>query len=145
MKESTSEQVDDEEFRYDGVPPRTAEGALVMLCDTIEAAIRTLSNPSQDEIITFIDDLIQKKIQGGQLVNAPLTLADLRTIRDTCALVLHGVFHERIEYPAAPDRLPPKDRLLAQLQQLRKSAAPPVKLPASPRAPEDSGLETKAD
>ena len=137
VKESINEDmVDDEEFRYDGVPPRTAEGALVMLCDTIEAAIRTLSNPSQQEIMNFIDNLIQKKIQSGQLVNAPLTLQDLNTIRDTCAMVLHGVFHERIEYPAVPDKLPPKDRLIAQLQQLRKSTAPPVKLPASPVAAE---------
>ncbi len=72
VKESINEEmVDDEEFRYDGVPPRTAEGALVMLCDTIEAAIRTLSNPSQQEIMNFIDNLIQKKIESGQLVNAP--------------------------------------------------------------------------
>ncbi len=107
-----------------------------MLCDTIEAAIRTLSNPSQQEIMNFIDNLIQKKIESGQLVNAPLTLQDLNTIRDTCAMVLHGVFHERIEYPAVPDKLPPKDRLIAQLQQLRKSTAPPVKLTASPVAAE---------
>ena len=136
VQESANEQVDDDEFRYDGVPPKTTEGALVMLCDTIEAAIRTLNNPTQDEIVAFIDSLIQKKIQNGQLVNAPLTLANLQTIRDTCAMVLHGVFHERIEYPAAPDKLPPKDRLIAQLQQLRKSSAPPIALPSTPQAAE---------
>lgn len=136
LQEEGGGQISDEEFRYDGVPPRTEEGALVMLCDTIEAAIRSLSSPTQDEIIRFIDGLIQKKIQSGQLVNAPLTLSDLQAIRDTCAMVLHGVFHERIEYPAAPDKLPPKDRLLAQLQQLRKSSALPVRLPASPAPPE---------
>ncbi len=143
VKESANELVDDGEFRYDGVPPRTAEGALVMLCDTIEAAIRTLNNPSQKEIIDFIDSLIQKKIQSGQLVNAPLTLSNLQTISDTCAMVLHGVFHERIEYPAAPDKLPPKDRLLAQLQQLRKSSAASAPLPATPQAPE--GLDTSEE
>ena len=129
VQENANEQVDDEEFRYDGVPPRTAEGALVMLCDTIEAAIRTLSNPSQDEVLSFIDSLIQKKIQSGQMVNAPLTLADLKAIKVTCATVLHGVFHERIEYPAIPDKLSPRDKLLVQLQQLRKSAAAPVRPP----------------
>jgi putative nucleotidyltransferase with HDIG domain len=133
IKENANELVNDEEFRYDGVPPRTAEGALVMLCDTIEAAIRTLNNPSQQEIVDFINSLIQKKIQDGQLVNAPLTLSDLQSISDTCATVLHGVFHERIEYPAIPDKLPPKDRLMAQLQQLRKTSAHSAPLPANPQ------------
>lgn len=133
VQESANEQLDKSEFSYTGVPPQTAEGALVMLCDTIEAAIRTLNSPSQEEIVVFINDLIQKKIQSGQMSNAPLTLKDLQIISDTCATVLNGVFHERIEYPAAPDKLlAPREKLLAQLQQLRKSSAPPVSLPLSP-------------
>ncbi|MDD4080232.1 MAG: HDIG domain-containing protein [Eubacteriales bacterium] len=132
VQESANEQLDDEEFRYAGVPPRTIESALVMLCDTIEAAIRTLNNPSQGEIVDFIDSLIHKKIQSCQLHNAPLTLKDLQIISNTCATVLNGVFHERIEYPAAPDKLAPRDKLMAQLQQFRKSTTPQSRQPEEP-------------
>ena len=144
VKESANGQLNDEEFRYAGVPPMTAEGALVMLCDTIEAAIRTLNSPSQEEIVTFIDSLTQKKIQSGQLINAPLTLKDLQIISSTCATVLNGVFHERIEYPAAPNKLAPRETLMAQLQQLRKSPAPPAKSTVAPSHEEparDSGKD----
>ena len=91
--------VDEDAYRYDGTPPRTREGAIVMLCDTIEAAVRSLSNPTQAEINTFIEKLIKQKLDDGQLDNAPLTIQELNQIAHACATVLSGVFHERIEYP----------------------------------------------
>ena len=123
--------VDEADYRYPGVPPQTAEGAVIMLCDTVEAAIRTLSNPTTDEIINFIDELIQKKVQSGMLVNAPLTLRQLTQIRDACASVIYGVFHERIEYPKSADKLLPGERLIAHLQQMRgqNKPKPPAALP----------------
>lgn len=131
MKENGGGPVDEEDFRYPGVPPQTAEGAVIMICDTVEAAIRTLSNPTTDEIVAFIDELIQKKVQSGMLVNAPLTLLQLTLIRDSCAAVIYGVFHERIEYPAATDKLPPGERLIAHIQQLRNAGKPkPPSLPS---------------
>lgn len=118
---SSEREVDEADYRYPGVPPQTAEGALIMLCDTVEAAIRTLSNPTTDEIVAFIGELIQKKMQSGMLVNSPLTLKQLDLIRDSCASVIYGVFHERIEYPNAVDKLPPAERLVALLQQMRSN------------------------
>lgn len=93
------EPSDDSSFRYDSLPPQTKEAAIVMLCDTIEAAIRTLSSPTPEEIKTFIWKLIKGKVDSGMLTGAPLTIRDLYTIRDTCAKVVHGIFHERIGYP----------------------------------------------
>ena len=129
LKEAGDKPVNEADFRYPGIPPQTAEGAVIMVCDTVEAAIRTLSNPTTDEILAFIEELIQKKVQSGMLMNAPLTLKQLKIIRDSCAAVIYGVFHERIEYPKAIDKLPPGERLIAHLQQLRgsskfKTAAP---------------------
>ena len=122
LQEADGKPVDEEDFRYPGVPPQTAEGAIIMLCDTIEAAIRTLSNPTTDEIVLFIDDLIQKKVQSGMMKNAPLTLSQLNIIRDSCASVIYGVFHERIEYPKDTDKLLPGERLIAHIQQLRTTS-----------------------
>jgi putative nucleotidyltransferase with HDIG domain len=97
-KES-GEEVNPEDYRYDGTPPVSKEAAIVMLCDTIEAAIRTLKSPTKDDIRNFVLKLIQGKIDDGQLENSSLSVRDLHLIADTCANVLYGVFHERIEYP----------------------------------------------
>ncbi len=90
---------DDSAFRYDSVPPETAEAAIVMLCDTVEAAIRSLNSPTPDEIRDFIWKLIKAKLDSGMLTGAPLSMRDLYGIRDTCSMVVHGIFHERIGYP----------------------------------------------
>lgn len=94
------ENVNEDDYRYDGVPPKSAEAAIVMLCDTIEAAVRSLKQPSMEEIEEFTFKLIQQKIEDGQLRNAPLTMDDLHDIAESCAKVLYGVFHERVEYPS---------------------------------------------
>ncbi len=91
--------VDVENFRYDGHPPKTKEGAIVMLCDTIEAAVRTMKNPTMSEIEEFIVKLVRGKLEDGQLNDCPLTLRDIDRICSAAAQVLSGVFHERIEYP----------------------------------------------
>ena len=100
VKATGSAQVDQSEYRYDGQPPHSKEGAIVMLCDTIEAAVRTLSSPTKEEIQDFIMQLIRQKMDDGQLQNAPLTIQNLYQLSRACATVLYGVFHERIEYPS---------------------------------------------
>ncbi|MHC1786217.1 MAG: HD family phosphohydrolase [Christensenellales bacterium] len=112
---------DDEDFRYDGTPPQSAEGAIVMLCDTIEAAVRTLSNPTPEEISAFIWKLIRGKLDEGQLQNAPLTIQDLYTIQKTCAGIVYGIFHERIEYPA-DDKRSALEWIKANLRSTTKAA-----------------------
>jgi len=129
-QQESDEPVDEADYRYPGVPPQTAEGAVISICDTVEAAIRTLSRPTTDEIVSFIDELIQKKVQSGMLVNAPLTLHQLTQIRDACATVIYGVFHERIEYPKSQDKLLPGERLIAHLQQLRSQVKPKAHAPS---------------
>lgn len=91
--------VDISAFRYDGRHPQTKEGAIVMLCDTIEAAVRTMKNPTTDGIEEFIVKLVRGKLEDGQLNDCPLTLRDIDRICAAATQVLLGVFHERIEYP----------------------------------------------
>ena len=95
--------VDIESFRYDGNPPRTKESAVVMLCDTIEAAVRTMKSPTMDGIEEFIVKLVRGKLEDGQLNDCPLTLLDIDRICAAATQVLAGVFHERIEYPNMDD------------------------------------------
>ena len=102
VKEANGQAVDIANFRYNANPPSTKEGAIVLLCDTIEAAVRSMQNPTPDAIEDFIIKLIRGKLQDGQLSNSPLTLKDIDDICHACATVLNGVFHERIEYPEPP-------------------------------------------
>ncbi len=106
LKESSGDRVVLEaDYRYPGHTPRSAEAAIIMLCDTIEAAVRSMPSHSPHEVRRFIGDLIKGKMEDGQLSESPLTLKDLDLIREACATVLHGVFHERVAYPAQPQRL----------------------------------------
>lgn len=99
LQQSGGRPVDINAFRYDGHPPRTKEGAIIMLCDTIEAAVRTMKNPTPEGIEEFIVKLVRGKLQDGQLSDCPLTLRDIDKICAAATTVLTGVFHERIEYP----------------------------------------------
>ena len=99
-------KVDIADFRYDGTRPQTKESAIVMLADTIEAAVRSMPSPTPQAIEKFIEKLVKGKLEDGQLSNSPLTLRDIDAICEAFANVLSGVFHERIEYPdvAVPKR-----------------------------------------
>lgn len=91
--------VDIADFRYDGQRPTTKESAIVMLADTVEAAVRSIPDPTPKTIEQFIERLVRGKLEDGQLSNSPLTLRDLDAICEAFCKVLNGVFHERIEYP----------------------------------------------
>jgi len=91
--------ISEEDFSYPGSPPTTKEAGIVMLADTVEAALRTLKRPSLSRLDTFVHQLIMEKLQQGQLDDCPLTLKDLDTIRHTFVRIMAGQFHSRIEYP----------------------------------------------
>ncbi len=100
VKQFGEENVDVRDFRYDGPKPQTAEAAILMLADTVEAAVRSLSEPTQDKISALIRKLVRGKMEDGQLDECPLTFSDIGRICTAFEKVLQGVFHERIEYPS---------------------------------------------
>jgi len=98
-KKDGSEEVEDSSFRYDGPKPETREAAIVMLADSVEAAVRSLTNPTIDEINKMVDKIVKDKIDDKQLDNCQITMQDIVKIRKSFKLVLEGIFHNRIEYP----------------------------------------------
>lgn len=94
------ENVDIRDFRYDGPKPQTAEAAILMLSDTVEAAVRSMSEPTQEKISALIRKLVRGKMEDGQLDECTLTFRDIGKICSAFETVLQGVFHERIEYPS---------------------------------------------
>ena len=89
------------EYSYPGPLPQTAETAVVMLADGVEAATRVLSEPTPDKIRDVIDHIVKQRIEQGQLRDAPLTLKQLDVIKDEFTRVLSGMYHNRIDYPAS--------------------------------------------
>lgn len=86
-------------FRYEGPKPQTKELALVMLADSVEAAVRSLQNPTPETIRNMVKSIIKDKLDDGQLENSPLTFKDLETITKSFCKILEGAYHKRIEYP----------------------------------------------
>ena len=97
--------VDESAFRYPGPKPNTKETGILMLCEAIEAAVRSIKEPDILKIETMIDKIINQRIEDGQLSECPLTLDELRKIKGTVdgtsgmLPVLRGIYHIRVEYP----------------------------------------------
>jgi cyclic-di-AMP phosphodiesterase PgpH len=89
----------EEDYRYPGPRPRTKVAAIVMLSDSVEAASRTLDNPTLDRIQMLTNSVITRFFIDDQLSMCDLTLNDLRVISKSFNLVLTGSFHQRIDYP----------------------------------------------
>ncbi|HEY7234882.1 MAG TPA: HDIG domain-containing metalloprotein, partial [Gemmatimonadaceae bacterium] len=89
------------EYSYPGPLPQTAETAVVMLADGIEAATRVLAEPTPDKIREVVDHIVRQRIEQGQLRDAPLTLKQLDIIKDEFTRVLSGMYHNRIDYPTS--------------------------------------------
>ncbi|MDR2718047.1 MAG: HDIG domain-containing protein [Treponema sp.] len=92
-------QVNSEDFCYPGIPPRSKESAVVMLADVAEAAVRTLAKPTVAKMEKFIQQLIDDKVEYGQLAQSDLTFHDLEIIKNAFVKALAGYYHSRIEYP----------------------------------------------
>lgn len=99
------DEVDIDDFRHVGHKPRTAESAILMLSDSLEAACRAVfqtEEPTPDAIEKVVDRVINEKMEDGQLSESPLTLAELTKIRRAFLDSLIGHYHQRIAYPNFP-------------------------------------------
>jgi len=92
------DQVNIDDFRYPGPKPQTREAGLVMLADVVEAASRTLDNPTPSRIQGLVQNLINNIFSDGQLDECELTLKDLHKIARSFNKILYGIHHHRIEY-----------------------------------------------
>jgi hypothetical protein len=86
-------------FRYPGPKPQTREAAIVMLADVVEAASRTLDNPTPARIQGLVQKLFNKIFADDQLSDCELTLKDLNQIAKSFNKMLNGIYHHRIKYP----------------------------------------------
>lgn len=99
---NNSENPDDikeEDYRYPGPIPSSKEAGIVMLADSVEAAVRSIKEPSEDKIKEMINSIINDKLSCGQLNDCDLTIKDIEKIKKCFLTALNGIYHHRIEYP----------------------------------------------
>jgi len=94
-----NENIDIEEYKYAGPIPNTKETAIVMLADGCESAVRSIEDPDQEKIENVVDNIVNDRIENGQLNNSPLTLSDIDKIKESFKNILIGQHHKRIRYP----------------------------------------------
>jgi len=94
------QEVNEKDYRYPGPKPQTKEAGIVMLADAVEAASRTLSDPTPSRIKGLTEQIINKIFTDGQLDECELTLKDLHQIGNSFDRILNAIFHQRIGYPS---------------------------------------------
>lgn len=107
------EVIDEADFRYPGVRPNTREAGIIFLADRVEAACRTIKEPTAHNFRAMIQKLVNDAVTDGQLEECPLTLKELYTIIDAFTNTLLGIHHHRIEYPLLPPTRRPAQSAMA--------------------------------
>lgn len=143
------QQIDERDYRYHGPKPQTREAALIMLADAVEAASRTLTDPTPARIQGMVQKLINNIFIDGQLDECDLTLKDLNRIAKSFNRVLSGSFHHRVDYPEpvhivrekaeTESKVPNNERIKL------KSANPDRKSPEEKTGPETASSEDSAE
>ncbi|WP_200965852.1 HDIG domain-containing metalloprotein [Insulibacter thermoxylanivorax] len=101
LAEENNQPIDftEEDYRYPGPKAQTKEAAIVGIADSVEAAVRSLHNPSLEQISALVDKIIKDRLEDNQFNECDLTLRELDIIGSTLKESLLGIFHSRIEYP----------------------------------------------
>lgn len=98
-KKNPDENPEDTTFRYPGPKPVSKENAVVMIADAIEAATRTLKDPTEQMINDMVDKMIDQKLSDGQFENAVITFREINVAREIIKRLMISIYHGRIEYP----------------------------------------------
>ena len=100
MKEkAANEDSDPQNFMYPGPKPFSKETSILMMCDSVEAASKSMKAPNSSKINDFVENIINKQVESGQFLNANITFKDIESIKKVLKLKLANIYHLRIEYP----------------------------------------------
>ncbi|KGP73159.1 HD family phosphohydrolase [Pontibacillus yanchengensis] len=91
--------ISEHQFRYPGPKPQTKEAAIISICDSVEAAVRSLKQPTTEDIEEIVRSIITDRLLDGQLSSSPLTMRELDQVQIAICETLQGIFHSRIQYP----------------------------------------------
>ncbi|UCH62318.1 MAG: HDIG domain-containing protein [Fidelibacterota bacterium] len=120
------DRVREDTFRYGGPKPNTRETGILMLCEAIEAATKSISKPTLPRIRQMVNTIIEMRMIDGQLDDCPLTLEEINRIRGDAATgtgiigVLKGIYHVRLPYPTTEKK--PAEEEVTEIKELPKAA-----------------------
>jgi len=99
VEEDGADSVREDDYRYPGPRPQSRETAISMMADSIESATRVLQEPTPERVRNLVEGIVDSKIQDGQMDEAPLTMREIATLKETFVKVLSGIYHHRLDYP----------------------------------------------
>jgi cyclic-di-AMP phosphodiesterase PgpH len=92
-------EVKESDYRYPGPKAKTKESAIIGIADSVEAAVRSMANPTHEQIENLVKSIISDRLQDGQLNDCDITLKEINVVGESFCETLKGIFHSRIEYP----------------------------------------------
>ncbi|MBC2009133.1 HD family phosphohydrolase [Listeria welshimeri] len=99
----TNPDIKEADYRYSGPKPQTKEIAIINISDSVEAAVRSSTEPTMAKITEIIDGIIKDRFLDGQFTECDITIKEIKIIRDTLIATLNGIYHQRIQYPDDKD------------------------------------------
>ena len=99
-EEADGEEVNESHYRYPGPKPQTKETGIAILADTVEAACRSLGEPTPSRIKGLVHELTMKKLLDGQLDECGLTLREIHRVEESLTYRLNSFYHHRVKYPS---------------------------------------------
>ncbi len=99
LENGSANGIDESEYRYPGPKPQTKEAGIVMLADAIEAASKTIAEPTAEKLQSLTKKIVNRIFADGQLDECELTLKDLHLITGSFNRVFAGIYHQRVDYP----------------------------------------------
>ena len=99
LKQEPDREFDESLFRYPGPKPSSKEQTIMMIADSLEAASKSLRNPTGKDIDELMEKIIEHKISQGQLSDSDLTFTELDQCKEVWSGLLRSINHVRIEYP----------------------------------------------
>lgn len=97
--ELNGEPINVDDFRYPGPKPQTREAGIIILADTVEAAVRSMPEKTPEKMRSMVEKLVNQHFVDEQLDECDLTLRDLHAIANSFCKILNGIYHQRVEYP----------------------------------------------
>ena len=133
-----AQSVDKSLYTYPGPRPQTKEAGILMLADGIEAAARTISDPTPDRIQGLVQKLINKVFASGELDECELTLKDLHAIAKSFTHVLAGIYHQRVAYAEPAEKVSEKPSKNPEASGTTEEGAPLASSDHAKKAKTDS-------
>jgi len=98
-EQDNNSEAKEDDFRYPGPKPFSKETAILMMADSVEAASKSLKDPTSSKIDVFVENIVNKQMEQGQFINADITFKEIETIKKVLKKKLNNIYHLRVEYP----------------------------------------------